>query len=145
MIFYINEILKKKKLKPKVIKFVNLGVGVFEKLFNELKNKNLVITTKNIQFVKPREVLAPAWGNKFQSILDKAGEEQQKDMTTEFDQSITWVKNLDVPVMVIFIDPTLFGQDANGFHSTVLLKEGIQPNLFTKADRINRILNSIIK
>ena len=26
-----------------------------------------------------------------------------------------------------------------------MLKEGIQPNLFTKADRINRILNSIIK
>ena len=101
---------------------------------NELKNKNLVITTKNIQFVKPREVLAPAWGNKFQSILDKAGEEQQKDMTTEFDQSITWVKNLDVPVMVIFIDPTLFGQDANGFHSTVLLKEGIQHFIVIKPD-----------
>lgn len=26
-----------------------------------------------------------------------------------------------------------------------MLKEGVQPNLFTKADRINRILNSIIK
>jgi len=26
-----------------------------------------------------------------------------------------------------------------------MLKEGMQPNLFTKADRINRILNSIIK
>jgi len=26
-----------------------------------------------------------------------------------------------------------------------MLKEGIQPNLFTKADKINRILNSIVK
>lgn len=26
-----------------------------------------------------------------------------------------------------------------------MLKEGVQPNLFTKADRINRILNSIVK
>jgi hypothetical protein len=26
-----------------------------------------------------------------------------------------------------------------------MLKEGVQPNIFTKADKINRILNSIIK
>lgn len=38
---FLNEILKTKKLKPAILKFINYGAGMFEKIYREFKKKKI--------------------------------------------------------------------------------------------------------
>lgn len=109
--------------------------AVNKKYAEILQKNNAIVTPNDIKFIKPSEVLQKGWGSEYENILSKAKEaqniekiklgDQEIEIPTFNDDSVTNVKDIDKPIMVVLMDPQKFGQSptVKGFQSTVFVNK----------------------
>jgi hypothetical protein len=110
---------------------VDETIIAFNKVFGKhLEKNNVSISRKDVKYVKPSEVLRSGWGQDFDSIsqsVRKAQDTQKIDdieVPNLLDDSIPQMEKIDIPVMVVFLNPTVFGHssDIKGFQTDVFTK-----------------------